>query len=281
MHKLVMSYPQQQLLVLVMKPEDFQAYRAEPMFDHSLIDCASFGRPGVKLFISYAVNHKQAQDYLRENISSRHMIHHDQTGVYCFSGTMMEQTVIGILLTDIELKRLETTPLAKFTEFKGSKFGATGFNILITYANTDREVVGLMRGLGMPLEDIAKKPDMASLWQSYGRETVEMAMDAATRLGDEIEKTDIPYELLLGDHATAGTNEQVLIAVRGDEHAWFARNPNEIEYVRRLVPGECPPEIAAQAEWVRVIKIEEGRARIFGRYVDGVFVHAKIQTPHE
>ena len=53
----------------------------------------------------------------------------------------------------------------------------------------------------------------------------------------------------------SGMRERILLAVRGQEIAWFRAHPTERVYFRRAVPGEFPADVTA--EWVRVIKVDD------------------------
>jgi hypothetical protein len=70
MYKIVIGSSSDRMLVLVMKPEDFAAYRAHPLDDMSLIDGNLFGRPDVQIIITYAGGRNQARRRIKENFGS-------------------------------------------------------------------------------------------------------------------------------------------------------------------------------------------------------------------
>jgi hypothetical protein len=278
MYKLAVMNDASRIAILVMKAEDFQAYREKPLFDHSRIDGTPFGRPDIMIFITHATNRTQARTYMREHISAKHTLSYGNSGIYCFDGKMMEKSVMGIIMTETALARLEAKPLGNFETFEGSQFGLPGFQVMITYSNSDKAFVSMMRGLGMTLETIATDPVLEPLWRRYSSEIIRDSVKIANRYGANIKPEDnIPYEVHLGNPKDA--NVDVLLAVRGEEVAWFAQNPNETEYYRRMVPGEFPPDVTSG--WVRVIKGEEEglRYRVPGDFDGSTFVQFKLGEP--
>jgi hypothetical protein len=61
--------------------------------------------------------------------------------------------------------------------------------------------------------------------------------------------------------AAIGVDEEVALRVRQIEIDWFAKHPDKSEMVRRLFPGEFPPDVTAH--YVRVKKLDiAGRRRM-------------------
>jgi hypothetical protein len=176
---------------------------------------------------------------------------------------------MGVILTDFACQELLFKPLENYSIFHGDTFGIEWFRLMITYADTDRKVVSFLRKLGVTLQQIATDPALNLLWQQYGREVIEDSAKIAAAAGIVV-PTDKTYDINVEDPATSGVSEIVLLAVRNDEIAWFAQNPAETEYIRRVVPGEFPSEV--DATWVKVIKADNARLRIPLKRVNNEFV---------
>lgn len=73
--------------------------------------------------------------------------------------------------------------------------------------------------------------------------------------------------------------EAAMLSARGEEIAWFKANPDEVQYIRRVIPGEYPGD--AVARFVRVTKDDPAanqRTREFGDIVGGRFF-ATLESP--
>lgn len=73
-----------------------------------------------------------------------------------------------------------------------------------------------------------------------------------------------------------GLDEVALIAVRGEEIAWFLTHPDETQYIRPLRSGEVPAEVRATHAFVKKLSDDANlRSRAFGSVIGGRFIEWK------
>lgn len=273
MYKIVAGKDADKTLIVILKPEDLRLCREKPCDDMIRIDGLTFDRPDLAVIITYAANRNQARSLTRQVgvkiPTSEPMID------YFFSGTMGHKKLIGYIMSEQTAHRLETSPMQEFTVIGGAQYGVDDFSLMILYTVADKPVVDLLRSLGYGLEKIAGDPALAELWRQYGTEVVANYEILLRNAGIKMNPGDAPVEFKLGTYQE-GMNEQTLLAVRGDELAWFAANPGETEYFRRIVPGEWPADV--KAEWVKVMTTNQPGVRLrtpMTRQADGSFVEWK------
>lgn len=278
MHRFIAGTEDHKCLIMIIRPDDLRLYRQAPCVDMSAIDGVDFGRPDIIGVVTYAANRNQARALIRR--AGKTISENIPESDYCFSGEKAGRKLMGFIMSEATANRLETAPMKEFVSISGEPFGITGFSLMILYANADRPVVGFLRSMGFGIEKIANEPALAAVWQNYGTEVVEdyraMAQAAGMRFPDDDGE---PVNIKLGTFEN-GMSEAKLMAVRGEELAWFAANPNETEYYRRTVPGEFPEPF--KAEWVRVVKGDPEANHRFrtpmNRLPDGTFVEQAISS---
>jgi hypothetical protein len=229
------------VLLLILKDHNFQRLRSAPLNDHIRVDCAPFRQPNVTVLLTYAANRNAARQYIRGG-----QFRETSTDGFDrrFAGSLFGTSIVGSVLTETTLQQFETQPMQKHITLKPKP----DFTIDITYTNSDRAVVGFLRGMGISLEKITTDPELRHLRDLYAAETVDLAAKISAEHGISL-PAEGPTKISYG---IEGANEQVLLAVQGTDLAWFAQNPTEDSYYRRVVAGEFPTEITAT--WVKVMR---------------------------
>lgn len=261
------------LLLLIMRPEDLAQYRGKPLDDHSMLDGTEFGRPDAFVLITYARSGTQARRAIKTKFH-REPTRNSAGGTLTFAAAHENRQVVGILLTEPDLARFEAQPLEHMETFEGERYGLPGFRVILTYADDDVKIVRFMRGLGIDLAQIAEDPTLRPLWESYRTEIVRISRDVARTVGRPFDFDIAMDDVRLADPTKDGMSETALLAVRGEEMAWFRANPTETEYMRRAKPGEFPPNLGAT--WIKVHKVSDDvRVRIPMKRINGQFVECR------